>query len=97
MDEGGLEGARCLFYTDERIAVAQRLGMVLKLSPAPLPKTFPFPNTPVRNTPADVDGPAAWMISADAVDLARNVERFVGILGGEQAVKIWGQTWDGRT
>ncbi|KAK7035682.1 hypothetical protein R3P38DRAFT_603361 [Favolaschia claudopus] len=51
-------------FTDERIAVAQRLGMVLNLPPAPLPKIFPFPSTPVRNTPADVDGPAAMMASA---------------------------------
>ncbi|KAK7046835.1 hypothetical protein R3P38DRAFT_2506806 [Favolaschia claudopus] len=83
-------------FTDERIAVAQRLGMVLNLSPAPPPKTFPFPSTPVRNTPANVDGPAVMMASADAVDLAKVVERFVGLMGGEQVVKTWGETWDGE-
>ncbi|KAK7059613.1 hypothetical protein R3P38DRAFT_2597717 [Favolaschia claudopus] len=83
-------------FTDERIAVAQRLGMVLNLSPAPPPKTVPFPSTPVRNAPANVDGPAVMMASADAVDLAKVVERFVGIMGGEQVVKTWGETWDGE-
>jgi hypothetical protein len=78
-------------FTDERIAVAARLGMVLNLSPAPAPRT------PVRlaSTSASSDGgPAVMMASADAVDLGAVVRRFVTHMGGERVVGKWGDAWD---
>jgi hypothetical protein len=78
-------------FTDERIAVAARLGMVLNLSPAPAPRT------PVRlaSTSASSDGgPAVMMASADAVDLGAVVRRFVTHMGGERVVRKWGDAWD---
>ncbi|KAF7348479.1 hypothetical protein MVEN_01365200 [Mycena venus] len=85
-------------FTDERIAVAARLGMVLNLSPAPQPGA---PSTPVRTTLASAGSssnntstPAVMMASADAVDLSAVVGRFVKLKGGERVVKQWGEKWD---
>ncbi|KAF8217821.1 hypothetical protein K438DRAFT_1952682 [Mycena galopus ATCC 62051] len=99
-DENGKDGARewtrsewkaldaC--FTDERIAVAARLGMVLNLSPAP------GPSTPVRAPAGGPNGgaPAVMMASADAVDLAAVVARFVALMGGERVVQGFGEKWD---
>ncbi|KAJ7716083.1 hypothetical protein B0H16DRAFT_462041 [Mycena metata] len=78
-------------FTDERIAVAERLGMVLNLVPAPAPGTA-F-STPVRKT-TSTSTSAVMMASADAVDLAAVVARFVDARGGEGVVCSLGPGWD---
>ncbi|KAJ7021391.1 hypothetical protein C8F04DRAFT_1403023 [Mycena alexandri] len=93
-------------FTDERIAVAARLGMVLNLVPAPAPGTA-F-STPVRPSASaaghagynatamqsNTNASAVMMASADAVDLGAVVARFVDARGGEGVVCSWGPGWD---
>ncbi|KAF7318265.1 hypothetical protein HMN09_00335000 [Mycena chlorophos] len=90
-------------FTDERIAVAERLGMVLNLSVAPPAKdaneSFAF-STPVKQTVsagAGADGNVVMMASVDAVDVAAVVERFEGRMGGRREMKGWGEAWDTET
>ncbi|KAJ7054492.1 hypothetical protein C8F01DRAFT_1163555 [Mycena amicta] len=91
-------------FTDERIAVAQRLEMVLNLSVAPVavPATLSF-STPVkRQRPQTDNGDAAaadvvMMASADAVDLAAVVRRFEDRMGGKNVLKGWGDSWAEET
>ncbi|KAJ7138489.1 hypothetical protein C8R43DRAFT_605902 [Mycena crocata] len=75
-------------FTDERIAVAAQRGMVLNFSPAPAPLS-----TPVRRGSTSVDG-AVVMASADAVDLAAVVARFVESMGGAATVSAYGPAWE---
>ncbi|KAF7335933.1 hypothetical protein MSAN_02306600 [Mycena sanguinolenta] len=78
-------------FTDERIAVARKMGMVLNLSPAP------GPSTPVRHSvhlSGSDNAPVVMMASADAVDLNAVVARFVKTVGGEEVIKGWGAAWE---
>ncbi|KAJ7154787.1 hypothetical protein C8R46DRAFT_1227601 [Mycena filopes] len=79
-------------FTDERIAVAERLGMVLNLSPAPGP--FSTPIRPSATTSNASGSSAVMMAAADAVDLGAVVARFVDARGGERVVAKWGPGWD---
>ncbi|KAJ7098383.1 hypothetical protein C8R44DRAFT_889004 [Mycena epipterygia] len=74
-------------FTDERIALAARQGMVLNVN---LNLNIGAPSTPVRR-----DSTATVMMAAaDAVDLAAVVARFVDQMGGAHAVSALGPDWE---
>ncbi|KAJ6454662.1 hypothetical protein C8R45DRAFT_1189305 [Mycena sanguinolenta] len=80
-------------FTDERIEVARRMGMVLNVSPAPGPST-PVRQPSLGGNDIGDDAPVVMMASADAVDLGAVVARFVKMVGGEEVVKGWGAAWE---
>ncbi|KAJ7221861.1 hypothetical protein B0H12DRAFT_301891 [Mycena haematopus] len=78
-------------FTDERIAVAAKLGMVLNLSPSP--RLVPG-HVNSANGAGGTGTTAVVMASADAVDLGAVVGRFVKLMGGERVVQGRGASWE---
>ncbi|KAJ7201638.1 hypothetical protein GGX14DRAFT_464486 [Mycena pura] len=81
-------------FTDERIAIASRLGMVPNLSPAPAPASVSasFTTPPRRGLGSTRD--VVMMASADVVDLAAVVHRFERLMGGKHILREYGPSWE---